>query len=157
MYIYSDVTCSYILKHKKEFSYVTEIYINISPIYVNSFKASYVCFLEKMIWQNKLKLCILGSQRFQLFTACSQLKCDQVCCENTLLIRYSSSLTLHSYVKTHVLSPAFCVELLNISQVIMFYSQFWHVHACIFFKKCTCVHEHTLHEYTQNWTSTLTR
>ena len=73
-----------------------------------------------------------------------------------LNIRYSSSLTLHSHVKTHVLSPAFCVELLNISRVFDFYSQFWCARACIFFEKYTCVHEHTLHEYTQNCTSTLT-
>ena len=28
---------------------------------------------------------------------------------------YSSTLTLHSHVKSHMFSPAFCMELLNIS------------------------------------------
>ena len=64
------------------------------------------------------------------------------------------SLTLHSHVKTRMFSPTFCMELLNIFQVINFYSQFWRVRACIFFEKCMCMHEHTLHEYTQNCTST---
>ena len=59
------------------------------------------------------------------------------------LIRYSSSLTLHAHVKTCVLSPAFCVELLNISRVINFYLQFWRVCACIFLKNvCACMNTH---------------
>ena len=58
-------------------------------------------------------------------------------------IQYSSSLTLHSHVKTRVLSPAFCVELLNISRVFDFYLQFWHVCACIFLKNiCACMNTH---------------
>ena len=76
--------------------------------------------------------------------------------QNIKNLRYISSLTLHSHVKTHMLSPAFCVELLNTSGVINIYSQFWHAHAYIFFKKCMCVHEHKLHKYSQNSTSTLT-
>ena len=74
-----------------------------------------------------------------------------------IYIWYSSSLTLHSHVKTHGLSPAFCMELLNISQVINFYLKFWCARACLSSRNvCTCVHKHTLHEYTQNCTSTLT-
>ena len=93
------------------------------------------------------------------FRRCTQQHGE--CFDNFLLalhdLRYSSSLTLHSHVKTCVRSPDFCVELLNISRVFDIYSQFWHAHACIFFEKSTCVHQHTLHEYTQNCTSTLTR
>ena len=57
--------------------------------------------------------------------SCSLFDVDQ--------IRYSSSLTLHTHVKTRVLSPAFCMELLNISRVFNFYSQFWRARA--FFSK----------------------
>ena len=68
-------------------------------------------------------------------------------------IQYSSTLTLHSHVNTRVFSPAFCMKLLNISRVINFYSQFWHAHVCIFFEKCTYVHEYILYEYTDKCTS----
>ena len=69
------------------------------------------------------------------------------------MIWYSSTLTLHSHIKTHVFSLAFCMELLNISRVINFYSQFWCAHMCIFFEQCMCMHEYTLYEYTEHCTS----
>ena len=42
--------------------------------------------------------------------------------------QYSSSLTLHSHVKTRVFSPAFCVESLNISR----FTRNFGVRACAF-------------------------
>ena len=84
------------------------------------------------------------------------LVCSYVCVNVYMYEWYSSSLTLHSHVKSRVLSPAFCVELLNISQVINIYLQFCRACVCIFFKECTCVHEHTLYDNTQNCMSTLT-